>query len=56
LLLTSRPSTTISDTWKDRQFQGVAFKKIMVTGFTKRPDIRQRGEGEFAGQLPFLTF
>ena len=50
-LLTSCASTKLFDTWKDRQFQGPAFKKIMVVALAKRPDIRQRMEDEFAGQL-----
>jgi hypothetical protein len=51
-LLTSCASTTkLFDTWKDHQFRGPAFKKIMVVTLAKRPDIRQRIEDEFVGQL-----
>ena len=51
-LLTSCASTTeLFDTWKDSQFRGPAFKKIMVVALAKRPDIRQRIEDEFVGQL-----
>jgi hypothetical protein len=44
-------STKLFDTWKDRQFNGPVFKKIMVVALAKRPDIRQRFEDEFVGQL-----
>ncbi|MCX5834286.1 MAG: hypothetical protein NTV99_07225 [Deltaproteobacteria bacterium] len=50
-LLTSCATTRLIDTWKDDQFKGPAFKKIMVVSLMKRPDTRQRVEDEFAGQL-----
>jgi hypothetical protein len=50
-LLGSCASTKIVETWKDHQFKGPAFKKIMVVSLVKRPDTRQRIEDEFAGQL-----
>jgi len=51
-LFTSCASTTkLFDTWKDRQFKGPAFKKIMVVALAKLPDIRQQMEDEFVGQL-----
>jgi len=50
-LITSCTSTKLVDTWKDHQFKGPAFKKIMVVSLVKRPDTRQRMEDEFAGQL-----
>ncbi len=50
-LLISCASTKLIDTWKDDQFQGPAFKKIMVVSLMKNPDTRQRIEDEFAGQL-----
>ncbi len=49
--LTSCASTKLIDTWKDDQFKGPAFKKIMVVSLMPRPDTRQRIEDEFAGQL-----
>jgi hypothetical protein len=51
LLTSCAPTTRLFDTWKDRQFQGPAFKKVMVVALAKRPDIRQRFEDEFVGQL-----
>jgi len=51
LLISCAPTTRLFDTWKDRQFQGPAFKKVMVAALAKRPDIRQRFEDEFVGQL-----
>ena len=50
-LLTSCATTRLIDTWKDDQFSGPAFKKIMVVSVMKRPDTRQLVEDEFAGQL-----
>jgi len=50
-LLTSCASTKLVETWKDNQFKGPAFKKIMVVSLMKQPDTRQRVEDEFAGQL-----
>jgi hypothetical protein len=50
-LLTSCASTKTIETWKDDQFKGPAFKKIMVVSLIKRADTRQRIEDEFAGQL-----
>jgi hypothetical protein len=50
-LLISCASTKLIDTWKDDQFKGPAFKKIMVVSLMKNPDTRQRVEDEFAGQL-----
>jgi hypothetical protein len=50
-LLTSCASTRLIDTWKDDQFKGPAFKKLMVVSLVPRPDTRRRVENEFAGQL-----
>ncbi|HOD36529.1 MAG TPA: DUF4136 domain-containing protein [Syntrophales bacterium] len=50
-LLTSCTSTKLVETWRDKQFKGPAFKKIMVVSLMKQPDTRQRVEDEFAGQL-----
>lgn len=44
-------STKLVETWKDNQFKGPAYKKIMVVSLMKQPDTRQRIEDEFAGQL-----
>lgn len=51
LLTSCASSTKLFDTWQDRQFRGPAFKKVMVVALAKRPDIRQRFEDEFVGQL-----
>ncbi len=50
-LLTSCTSTKLVETWRDDQFKGPAFKKIMVVSLIKRTDTRQRIEDDFAGQL-----
>jgi len=50
-LFTSCASTKLIETWKDNQFKGPAFKKIMVVSLMKQSDMRQRVEDEFAGQL-----
>lgn len=50
-LLTSCTSTKLIDTWKDDQFKGPAFKKIMVVSLMKNSETRQLVEDEFAGQL-----
>ncbi len=50
-LLTSCASTKTLETWRDDQFKGPAFRKIMVVSLMKQPDTRQRLEDEFAGQL-----
>jgi hypothetical protein len=51
LLTSCAPTTKLFDTWKDRQFNGPAFKKVMVVTLAKVPDIRQRMEDELAGQM-----
>ncbi len=50
-LLTSCVSTKLIETWKDDQFKGPAFRKIMVVSLMPRADTRQRVEDEFAGQM-----
>jgi hypothetical protein len=50
-LIGSCASTKIVETWKDDQFKGPAFKKIMVVSLIQRAETRQRIEDDFAGRL-----
>jgi hypothetical protein len=45
------PSMQLTDNWRNSTYTGPAFKKIMVVAMTKRDDMRQPIEDEFAKQL-----
>jgi hypothetical protein len=45
------PSMQLTDNWRNSAYTGPAFKKIMVVAMTKRDDMRQPIEDEFAKQL-----
>lgn len=51
LMLLSCASMRTTDEWRDKSFQGPAYKKIMVVALTKRADLRQPVEDEFRRQL-----
>lgn len=51
LLTLSCASLRMKDEWRDKAFQGPAYRKIMVVALTKRPDLRQPVEDEFRRQL-----
>ena len=51
LLTLSCAPLRMKDEWRDKAFQGPAYKKIMVVALTKRPDLRQPVEDEFRRQL-----
>ena len=51
LLTLSCASMRMTDEWRDKTFQGPAYKKIMVVALTKRADLRQPVEDEFRRQL-----
>jgi hypothetical protein len=44
-------SMQLTDNWRNSTYTGPAFKKIMVVAMTKRDDLRQPIEDEFAKQL-----
>jgi hypothetical protein len=44
-------SMEVTDNWRNSTYNGPAFKKIMVVAMTKRDDMRQPIEDEFAKQL-----
>jgi hypothetical protein len=44
-------SMQLTDDWRNSTYTGPAFKKIMVVAMTKRDDLRQPIEDEFAKQL-----
>jgi hypothetical protein len=45
------PSMQLTDNWRNSTYTGPAYKKIMVVAMTKRDDMRQPIEDEFAKQL-----
>jgi hypothetical protein len=45
------PSMQLTDNWRNSTYTGPAYKKIMVVAMTKRDDLRQPIEDEFAKQL-----
>lgn len=51
LMTLSCASMRTTDEWRDKSFQGPAYKKIMVVALTKRADLRQPVEDEFRRQL-----
>lgn len=51
LLTVSCASVRMTDEWKDKTYQGAPYKKIMVVALTKRADLRQPMEDEFARQI-----
>jgi hypothetical protein len=51
LLMLSCASMRTTDEWRDKSYQGPAYKKIMVVALTKRADLRQPVEDEFRRQL-----
>jgi hypothetical protein len=44
-------SMSLTDNWRNSTYTGPAYKKIMVVSMTKRDDLRQPIEDEFAKQL-----
>ena len=44
-------SMQLTDNWRNSTYTGAAYKKIMVVAMTKRADLRQPIEDEFAKQL-----
>jgi hypothetical protein len=44
-------SMRLTDNWRNSTYTGPAYKKIMVVSMTKRDDLRQPIENEFAKQL-----
>jgi hypothetical protein len=50
-LMLSCSSMRTTDEWRDKAFQGPAYKNIMVVALTKRADLRQPVENEFRRQL-----
>jgi hypothetical protein len=51
LALSCASPMRLTDDWKDSSFTGPAYKKLMVVALTKRADLRQPLEDEFARQL-----
>jgi len=51
LMMLSCASMRTMDEWRDKAYQGPAYKKIMVVALTKRADLRQPVEDEFRRQL-----
>jgi hypothetical protein len=51
LLVLSCASLRMTDEWRDKSFQGPAYRNIMVVALTKRADLRQPVEDEFRRQL-----
>ncbi|MCE5266128.1 MAG: hypothetical protein LLG97_21670 [Deltaproteobacteria bacterium] len=44
-------SMRLTDEWRDRGFEAPPYRKIMVVVMSKRPDLRQPMEDEFARQI-----
>jgi hypothetical protein len=51
MTLSCASSMQLTDNWRNSTYTGPAFKKIMVVAMTKRDDLRQPIEDEFAKQL-----
>jgi hypothetical protein len=51
LFLSCATPMRLTDDWKDSSFSQPAYKKLMVVALTKRADLRQPIENEFARQL-----
>jgi len=51
LMTLSCASMRMTDEWRDKAFQGPAYRSVMIVALTKRPDLRQPVEDEFRRQL-----